>query len=97
MIQWSDRFMSWLNDFKNPSAIYRPVPFWSWNEKIEPLELRRQIALMAEAGWGGGFMHSRVGLLTPYLGEEWFEAADAAIAACRQHGFKVWLYDEDKW
>src|SRR4051794_4444821 len=64
---------------------------------MEPAELRRQVALMAEAGWGGGFIHSRVGLITPYLGEEWFEAADAAIASCRQHGLKVWLYDEDKW
>jgi hypothetical protein len=89
--------MKWLNDFKNPPPTFRPVPFWSWNEKIEPLELRRQIELMANAGWGGGFIHSRIGLLTKYLGEDWFEAADAAIAACRQHGLKVWLYDEDKW
>src|SRR6058998_2842808 len=50
----------WLRDFKNPPAVYRPVPFWSWNEKIEPLELRRQIGLMADAGWGGGFIHSRI-------------------------------------
>ena len=25
----------------NPPAKYRPVPFWSWNEKLDPEELRR--------------------------------------------------------
>jgi hypothetical protein len=87
----------WMREFRNPPAIYRPVPFWSWNEKMEPGEIRRQVELMADAGWGGGFIHSRIGLITPYLGEEWFTAASAALEACREHGLKVWLYDEDKW
>jgi hypothetical protein len=86
-----------MNEFANPPAIYRPVPFWSWNEKMEVGEVRRQVDLLAEAGLGGGFIHSRVGLITPYLGEEWFAAATAAIEQCRERGLKVWLYDEDKW
>lgn len=64
---------------------------------MEPEEVSRQVHLMAQAGLGGGFIHSRVGLLTPYLGEEWFAACDATIEACRRAGIKVWLYDEDKW
>lgn len=88
---------TWIADFKNPPAVFKPVPFWSWNEWMEPDEVKRQIAEMDKAGWGGGFVHSRVGLTTPYLGEEWFKAVDAAIEGCREHGMKVWLYDEDKW
>ena len=27
----------------NPPAKYRPVPFWSWNEKLDPEVLREQV------------------------------------------------------
>lgn len=37
------------------SAHYRPIPFWSWNDKLEPGELRRQIGAMQNAGMGGFF------------------------------------------
>jgi hypothetical protein len=30
------------------SALYRPAPFWSWNDKINKEELSRQIEEMAE-------------------------------------------------
>ena len=64
---------------------------------MEPAEVRRQVALMKAGGWGGAFIHSRIGLLTPYLGEAWFRSCDAVMEACREHGMLVWLYDEDKW
>ena len=52
------------------SVFCRPVPFWSWNDKLEPDELRRQIGAMQDAGMGGFFMHARGGLETEYLSEE---------------------------
>lgn len=64
---------------------------------MDPAEVARQSRLIAEAGWGGGFIHSRIGLTTPYLGDDWFAACDATLAACDELGLKVWLYDEDKW
>jgi hypothetical protein len=90
-------FPAWLTAFRQPPAEFRPVPFWSWNEKMEPIEVRRQVDEIARGGWGGAFLHSRVGLLTRYLGEEWFMACAAAMDQCRERGLKVWLYDEDKW
>ena len=86
-----------LEDFKNPPDAYRIVPFWSWNETMEPAEVRRQLRLMKEAGWGGSMVHSRTGLLTDYLGEDWFKAVDACVDESRKLGMFVWLYDEDKW
>jgi len=47
-----------LKLFQNPSSEYRAVPFWSWNDRLEDGELRRQIALMQEGGWGGFFVHA---------------------------------------
>lgn len=85
------------DDFKNPPASYRIVPFWSWNEEMEPEQVRSQLRLMKQAGWGGSMVHSRTGLLTEYLGEDWFRAVDACVDESRKLGMYVWLYDEDKW
>lgn len=54
-------------------------PFWSWNDKLEKTELENQIVQMKENGIDGFFMHARVGLKTPYMGEEWFEMIEACL------------------
>lgn len=86
-----------VQTFQNPPKEYREVPFWSWNDDLDPEELVRQVALMDEAGWGGFFMHSRVGLRTPYMGERWMECIQACVDAAHERGMDAWLYDEDKW
>jgi len=86
-----------IHQFENPPQEYREVPFWSWNDDLDPEELKRQIALMDQAGWGGFFMHSRVGLVTPYLGRRWMDCIRACVEAARERGMGAWLYDEDKW
>lgn len=60
-------------NFKEVPKKYRPIPFWSWNEKLNVEETRDQIRRMDEAGIGGFFMHARGGLQTEYMGEEWFD------------------------
>jgi len=84
-------------EFKNPGKIYRPSPFWSWNDKLEEEELRWQVREFADKGFGGYFMHARIGLATEYLSDEWMNC----IMACLDEGKKVnlesWLYDEDRW
>ena len=82
---------------KNPPKRYRPSPFWSWNEKLNTDETRRQIRLMNEAGLGGYFMHARGGLLTEYMGEEWFQNGSAAIDEGKKCGMLPWGYDENGW
>lgn len=84
-------------EFASPSSEYRAKPFWSWNGKLEEPELRRQIRVMRKMGLGGFFMHSRVGLATPYLSEEWFRLVNACADEARTLGMEAWLYDEDRW
>ncbi len=86
-----------ISEFANPGSEYRGKPFWAWNGKLDPGELRRQIRLMQRMGLGGGFMHSRVGLDTPYLSKEWFECVHAVTDECKKHNMEAWLYDEDRW
>ncbi len=86
-----------INEFINPTVQYRGKPFWSWNGKLEKDELLRQIHVMKEMGFGGFFMHSRTGLQTEYLGEEWFELINACADEAEKLGLEAWLYDEDRW
>ena len=82
---------------KNPPADFRPVPFWSWNDRLDIPELRRQIREMHAAGIGGFFMHARSGLRTRYFSGEWFEAVKACIEEAAKLGREPWLYDENGW
>jgi len=84
-------------DWSDPPSIYRSAPFWSWNDRLDPERLSRQIRQMHSAGMGGFFMHSRYGLKTPYLSPEWFECVSACVEKARQLGMKAYLYDEDRW
>ena len=76
---------------------YRSLPFWSWNDRLEPESLRTQIREMKAAGIGGFFMHARGGLHTEYLSKEWFDAVRGSIAAAQKHGMQPWAYDENGW
>ena len=76
---------------------YRPIPFWSWNEKLDTEESARQIQLMDEAGLGGYFMHARGGLETEYMGKEWFDNIQTGIEEGNARGMEPWAYDEAGW
>ena len=83
--------------FRNPPNEYKGAPFWSINDRLIPSEIRRQIRLLNEGGFGGAFFHAREGLVTPYLSDEWFEAFKAAVDEAKKHNMYVWIYDELRW
>lgn len=76
---------------------FRPIPFWSWNDRLNPDECRRQVRLMKEAGIGGFFIHARGGLQTEYMGKEWFDAVEAVLDEAEKCGMEPWAYDENGW
>lgn len=86
-----------LEEFKSPGAEYRSLPFWGWNDKMSENEIRRQIREMKNAGIGGFFIHSRDGLETEYLSDEWLSLVEAAVDEAKKNGMYAWLYDEDRW
>ena len=86
-----------LQQLQQPGNQYRPIPFWSWNERLDLDETRRQIAEMQRVGIGGYFMHARGGLQTPFLGEEWMQNIEVGIDEARQRGMGAWAYDENGW
>lgn len=84
-------------DFKNVPNKFRPIPFWSWNEKLDTEETKRQIKLMHDVGIGGFFMHARGGLQTEYMGEDWFLNIESGIDEAEKLNMYPWAYDENGW
>lgn len=84
-------------DWQNPGKKFRSAPFRSWNGKLEKEELLHQIRISKEMGMGGFFMHSRIGLATEYMSQEWFEMIHCCIGEAEIQDMDAWLYDEDRW
>ena len=83
--------------FKKPTAEYRGTPFWSWNTKLEKAEIERQIEVFKQMGFGGFNMHSRSGLDTPYLSDEFMQMVQAGVEKAKAESMLAWIYDEDRW
>ena len=84
-------------DFVNIPKKYRPIPFWSWNEKLETKETEMQIDSMKKVGFGGYFMHARGGLQTEYMGKEWFDNISSGVEQGKKLDMSAWAYDENGW
>ncbi len=83
--------------FRSPTSEYRGTPFWSWNCELDRDELLRQIDCLREMGFGGFHMHSRTGMATPYLSDEFLGLIDACVEKAKENDMLAWLYDEDRW
>ena len=95
---YPERLQPFSNDrFRDPPAVYRGTPFWSWNCELDQARLDEQLAVFRDMGFGGAHLHTRVGLSIPYLGEAFMGHIRDSVATCRELGLLAWLYDEDRW
>ncbi len=83
--------------FTAPDAFYRPAPFWIWNEEMDAEETVRQLKEMKEHGFGGGFVHVRQGLITPYLEKDFFDVWEKTLEGAKKLGLILYMYDEYAW
>ena len=86
-----------VKEIREHAIEHGSIPFWSWNDKLEEGELRRQINVMHALGMKGFFMHARGGLETEYLSEEWYDAIRACVDEAKKLGMEAWSYDENGW
>lgn len=86
-----------IEQFRNPGSEKRSAPFWAWNGNMDEEELRTQVREMKQAGVGGFFIHSRIGLETEYLGTKWMNCVKAVVEEAKKQGIYAWIYDEDRW
>ena len=86
-----------INEVRNNAINYGSIPFWSWNDRLHPDELRRQIRNMHDMEMKGFFMHARGGLETEYLSEDWYNCVKACIDEAKKLNMEAWAYDENGW
>ncbi len=86
-----------IDKIYNDTPDHAGIPFWSWNDRLEEGELRRQIRNMKSLGMQGFFMHARGGLETDYMSDDWFDAVRVCIDEAEQQGMQAWAYDENGW
>lgn len=85
------------SQFLNPGVDYRSYPFYSINDSLTEEEITWQIHDFKQAGFGGFYLHSRLGLITEFLGDDWWKIMQAAVVAAQDSGLHAMFYDEDKW
>ncbi len=86
-----------VEEINKTSMNHASIPFWSWNDKLDEKELRRQIRNMNDMKMQGFFMHARAGLETEYLSDEWYGCVAACIDEAKKLGMQAWSYDENGW
>ena len=84
-------------DFARPGCEYRATPFWAWNCQLTEELLLEEIEQMKAMGFGGYHAHSRSGMATPYLSDEFMALIKACRDKAKREDMLLWLYDEDRW
>lgn len=88
-------FSKKLNELS--TQIHSPVPFWFINGRIEEWQIVREMEMMRDKGIDEVVVHPRYGLEVEYLSEAWFEIFGWCVREAREHGMRLWVYDELNW
>lgn len=83
--------------FRDPPAEYRSMPLWVWNDLQDSNRLREMLQQFKQQGMGGVFIHPRPGLMTEYLGTDWFRLWKQAVEEGKRLGLLVNIYDENSY
>ncbi len=84
-------------DFADPPSEFRPMPLWVWHDEMRWERLGEQLAQLKQQGFGGVFVHPRPGLMTEYLGEEWFRLWRRSVEEGKRLGLIINIYDENSY
>ncbi len=83
--------------FANPPREYASAPLWVWNDLLTEDQIRGTMRDLAGQGVKQVFVHPRPGLMTPYLGEDWFRLWKIALNEAERLDMNVWIYDENSY
>ena len=87
---------------------FSPSCFWMWNDRLDPVKLKKQLVDMRDHGltsvcihpWPSRFMPKKIPtswMLPEYLSPEYLEIYRQTTAEAKALGMSSWLYDEGGW
>lgn len=83
--------------FATPTVDHANAPLWVWNDLLSEEQIRSSLRDLAGQGVLQAFVHPRPGLMTPYLGADWFRLWRVALDEAAKLGMKLWIYDENSY
>jgi len=83
--------------FAHPPRQYASAPLWVWNDLLTEKQVRDTMRDLAGQQVKQVFVHPRPGLMTPYLGEDWFRLWKVALQEAERLDMNVWIYDENSY
>lgn len=86
-----------LSQFADPDRTYRTSPYWVWNGRLSKARITEMLEQFSRNGCGGVTVHARIGLITEYLSDEWFEMWGHALSECKRLGLQCNIFDENNY
>ena len=83
--------------FAHPPRQYSSAPLWIWNDMLTDQQVIDTLRDLAAQKVKQAFVHPRPGLMTPYLGPEWFRLWKVALAEAERLDMNLWIYDENSY
>lgn len=83
--------------FARPTREFSSGPLWVWNDALTERQIRDSLRDLAGQQVRQVWVHPRPGLMTPYLGPEWFRLWRVALAEAERLDLNVWIYDENSY
>jgi hypothetical protein len=65
--------------FQNPLVDYSTAPFWVWNDKVTKEKIKTELQDFKDQHIDQVIIHTRPGLITEYLSDEWNELCNYAV------------------
>jgi hypothetical protein len=85
------------DQFANPGREYTSGPLWVWNDMLTEDQVRHALGELAKQNVRQPFVHPRPGLMTPYLGDDWFRLWKVSLEEAEKHDMNIWIYDENSY
>ena len=83
--------------FADPPREFATAPLWVWNDMLTEEQIRSTMQDLASQKVMQVFVHPRPGLMTPYLGKDWFRLWKVALDEAEKLDMNVWMYDENSY
>lgn len=83
--------------FADPPRQYASAPLWTWNDMLTEEQIRGTLRDLAGQKVKQAFVHPRPGLMTPYLGPDWFRLWKVALDEAERLDMNIWIYDENSY
>jgi len=83
--------------FAAPPREYASAPLWVWNDMLTEEQIRSTLGDLAGQKVKQAFVHPRPGLMTPYLGPDWFRLWKVALDEAERLDMNIWIYDENSY